>query len=112
MAHINLGILYSDHFKWNDAINAYKSAINISPIPLSATHFGIGFAYHQINRHEDAEKEFIKAISIDPSIVKAHYYLALTYLSLGKREETYGEYKLINELDKKLANDILNRIYK
>jgi Tfp pilus assembly protein PilF len=72
----------------------------------------MGLVYRQLNLNEKAEKEFIEVTSLNPGSTQAHYYLALTYLSLDKRDKAYDEYRIINAIDNKLSDKILNLIYK
>ena len=46
-----------------------------------------GQALYDTGRHEEAVQPLEKAIKIRPEHGKAHYYLALTYLKLGKQQE-------------------------
>ena len=43
-------------------------------------HIVIGGAYKETRYHEDAVREFKKALEMDPKVPHAHYFLALTYL--------------------------------
>ena len=47
-----------------------------------------GQAFYDKERYEEAVEPLENAIKIRPEHARAHYYLCLTYIKLGKREKT------------------------
>ncbi len=73
----NLGNLYVDLMRHDDAERSFLRAIELAP-DFALAHANLGGVYTEQGRQEDAITAFRKAIEIDPLYVKAHYHLAFT----------------------------------
>jgi hypothetical protein len=40
-----------------------------------------------------------RAVTVEPSLREAHYYLGLSYARLGRKEDSAAQLKITNELD-------------
>ncbi len=83
-----------------------------------------GKALYDVGRYEEAVQPLKKAIDIRPEHGRAHYYLALTYLKLGRKQEAVsllGDYlqhigktdKYIGPLDREAipkCEELLNQL--
>jgi tetratricopeptide (TPR) repeat protein len=56
-AYLQLGILHSERGRFEQAIRAYKKAIEVSP-QLGEAHYRLGLAYRRIGEESKAEQEF------------------------------------------------------
>src|SRR5260370_1690919 len=66
------------HQKYNDALVAYKQAIDLeSDNPVPVVHNNKGVTLHQLGRYEDALETFQEAIHLDPNDDPAYYKEAL-----------------------------------
>jgi tetratricopeptide (TPR) repeat protein len=79
-------------------------------------HVLIGRAYRQADLLPDAVEEFKKAIALDPSFPRAHYYLGITYLldeGQSKTNEALEEFKIevAANPDEFFANYYLGVVY-
>jgi len=76
---VALGDAYRSQLKSNDAYKAYSQALTLDPRSLSAT-VSTGVLWRYANNFEDSEKEFQKAIAIDPNYGPAYREWAETDL--------------------------------
>jgi len=83
------------------AFAAARKAADLAP-QSSEAHASLGFVtFWGMWEAADAEKEFRRAIQLDPNNVNAHHWYATFLHSLGRREESLSEI----ELARKLAPD-------
>jgi len=88
----NLGTAYSKSGMHEDAIKAYKQAVDLNPNYTKA-HYNLGTAYIKSGMFEDAIVAFQKTISLDPEFAKAHYNLGTAYSKTGMYENAIEAYK-------------------
>lgn len=77
-----LGDAYRSQLKNTDAYDNYQQALAINPKMVSAI-VATGVIWKQANNFEDSEKEYRKALAIDPNYGPAYRELAETYLRWG-----------------------------
>ncbi len=77
-----LGDAYRSQLKNTDAYDNYQQALVINPKMVSAI-VATGVIWKQANNFEDSEKEYRKALAIDPNYGPAYRELAETYLRWG-----------------------------
>lgn len=77
-----LGDAYRSQLKNTDAYDNYSQALSINPKMVSAV-VATGVIWKQANNFEDSEKEYRRAIAIDPNYGPAYRELAETYLRWG-----------------------------
>jgi len=68
-----------------------------------------------IQAASDVEEEieaYKQAIRINPDYVEAHYNLGLAYVLLNDRGSALKQYKILENLDTELANELFNFMYK
>ena len=83
--YYGLGWTFFDEEQHNQAIAAFKNAINIDH-NFKEGHNHLGVVYIKQKRYTEAIKALEKAIGIDESFKEAHFNLALAYLELGEFE--------------------------
>jgi len=79
--------LTMDH-KIHDAINTYKKSIEVNP-HNPAAYNNLGYLYFDMGMLDEALKEQLEAIRVDPNWSEAHYGLALIY----ERQRAYEKAK-------------------
>ena len=99
-AHYNLGILYADMKRYEEAENEYKRAIEINDD--AAAHNNIGNLYADMKRYEEAENEYKRAIEINDDAA-AHNNIGNLYADMKRYEEAENEYKRAIEIDENYA---------
>jgi tetratricopeptide (TPR) repeat protein len=86
MAYNNLGAVYSNLGRYEDAIEAYKQAIRVKP-DFAIADVGLGAVYSKLDRYEDAIEAHKQAIRINPNYATARYNLGAIYGKLGRYQE-------------------------
>jgi tetratricopeptide (TPR) repeat protein len=74
LAYTNLGLIYTDMQKYNDAALAYDKAIEICSYP--SAYFNRGTLEKMRGNDSLAEKDYIQTITLDPTFMKAYFGLA------------------------------------
>jgi tetratricopeptide (TPR) repeat protein len=94
-AHNNLGVLYLNMERYDDAINEFNSALkNMSYSTPERAYVNMGWAYYKKKNYKDAELNLKRAIQSAPDFFIAHYNLGLLYRDRGNYKEAIKEFKL------------------
>ncbi|RYY07449.1 MAG: tetratricopeptide repeat protein, partial [Sphingobacteriaceae bacterium] len=94
-----LGDAYRSQLKNTEAYDNYTQALAINPKMVSAV-VATGVIWKQANNYEDSEKEYRKALGIDPNYGPAYRELAETYLRWGRNSTlTVSEQKYKQAVD-------------
>ncbi len=109
--HFNLGVVYINLGQYEEAKEAFKQAIRLNP-DYTEAHFNLGVVYINLGQYGEAKEAFKQAIRLNPDYAEAHYGLGLIYLSLGDKSSALYEYKILKKLDRELANELFDSIYK
>jgi len=94
---------------YDKAVSYFKKAVKIDPRYANA-YFLIGYCNAQLGRYPDAFEAYKKAIQIKPDFILAHFFLGLIFLEARDRNHALEEYKILKDLDRNYANDLLNMI--
>jgi Flp pilus assembly protein TadD len=92
LAHGNLGIVYAEKGRLDDAIAEYKKAISIEPRYAEGYNY-LGTAYAEKGRLDDAIAEYKRAITIKPRYAEVYNNLAIVYANKGRLDNAIAEYK-------------------
>ncbi|MDD3472269.1 MAG: tetratricopeptide repeat protein, partial [Syntrophaceae bacterium] len=74
----DLGVSYGESGLYQEAIEAYKQAIQIQP-DNAATHNNLGTAYGKSGLHKESIESYKQAIQIEPNDAAAHFNLGLAF---------------------------------
>ena len=100
-------------FLWKEdydkALLYFKDAVKKDPRYANA-YFQIGYCNAQLGRYSDAFDAYKKAIQIQSDFVLAHFFLRLVYLEARDRNHALEEYKILRNLDRNYAHDLLSMI--
>jgi len=66
---------------------------------LAEAHTSLAFHYHQSWRWEESEKEFKRAITLNPNYPTTHHWYQILLRTLGREDEALAEIKRAQELD-------------
>jgi len=77
---------------------AGEKALELAP-ERAGSFLARGFGHLARNRYTEAERHFLKAIEIDPRLVRAYHYTARAALHQGQLEKSIRYYTLATELD-------------
>lgn len=84
--------------EWQNAITFYEQTIRYNPESYRIWN-NLGMAYADANRPEDAERAYLSAVSLDPSVAVAYHNLGNQYLALRRIEDAEENYLLALEKD-------------
>ncbi len=95
----NLGALYLDMHRWDDAIHSFrKASTNLLFGHPEIALTGMGFAYFRKGDVAKAESSYRKAISLAPRYPLAHLRLGEVYLARGKTDQAIDEFRQASTL--------------
>ena len=102
-AYTWLGLTLNYAGKHEEAIEIYKKAIRISPIPSANTLFRLCVAYRDWGRYEEGISAAKKAVHLEPDYLYAHTCLASCYALLDRDAEAKVESAEILRIDPKIS---------
>ena len=100
--HNNLGNVYLDQGRINEAIEEFQTALKLNPNYVEI-HGSLGNVYLDQGRINEAIKEFQTALKLNSKDVKAHNNLGIAYEKQGQIDEAIKEYKLALTLNPNYA---------
>jgi eukaryotic-like serine/threonine-protein kinase len=81
------------------AREAAAKALELDP-DLAEGHNSLAFVRHKLERNwAEAEREFLRAIELDPGYLWAHHWYALFLAAMGRHQESIAEIKRALEID-------------
>jgi len=91
-AYFRLGMTYTDHGRYMEAVEAFKQASRISP-NSARIYYEMGKAYSKLGNLQEATVAFNQAIGIRPEYAPAYYELGVAWSKLGNHHEARGAYE-------------------
>lgn len=107
--YIQLGIAYRATARWKDAAGAFEKSIELKPGNASVD-YQLGQVYEKLNDTDAALDTYREGIRLSPGYAPVHYALGLLYLKLGDADAAMSEYEILAGLNKKLADELYERI--
>jgi len=105
--YFKLGVYYFYQNKFDDAIHAFKKAIELKPDFAEAYH-NIGVSYYKQNNLDDAIAQFQKSIEVQDTYVTGHFSLALAYYEKKEYDLALSEFKKVVELNPQNVDALFN----
>jgi tetratricopeptide (TPR) repeat protein len=106
--HYKKGLLLAIGGMNEEAIEEFKNALK--KVPKHALSYqGIGVAYFQMRKYDDAESSFKKALDLDQNLWRAHNFLGVIYDYKKQYKKAVREYKTaisLKEDDGSLYNNL------
>ncbi len=96
------GVALLDSGKPDEAIRAFKQAIELSPKD-PPTHFMLGMAYWKTKSYSRSVDSFKRSLRLRPDWAEAHFRLGLAYYVLGQTKQAKEAYKKLLALNSPLA---------
>lgn len=97
-AHLSKGYAYYKKGDYINSENSIREALILNPVfPLAM--YTLGLVYIELDKDDDAIKEFKKAIGIMPNYSDAHFELAKIYLRSGKKSKALKHFTEVVESD-------------
>lgn len=97
-AYINLGTIYYNMRRLDDAEKCYQAAIAIDP-QYALALFNLANVYDEQGKLAEARRLYETAVQVAPSYGDAHYNLALVYEKLGLRSKAIPHWRTYLKLD-------------
>lgn len=110
-AHYYLGDSYYNLRRYTEAIDAYRQAIRIKP-DIGEAHYNLGNSCYKLGRYTEAIDAYKQTIRTMPDFAEAHLFLGLSYIRTRDKDLAFEEYRILKDLNKDLANKLLNVISK
>ncbi len=102
-AHNNIGMVYLDHARTDEAIASFERAIALKPDPR--TSINLAAAKAQKGLYDEALEMFHQVIDADPpSAAEAYYGIGNVYQRQGKLLEAVAQYQRAITVDPSLTN--------
>jgi protein O-mannosyl-transferase len=84
--HTNLGIAYDEAGRVNEAIAQYRAAISIADV-YPQVHYDLANSLVTAKQYDEAEKEYLKTIAMDPGFTLPYRNLYNLYGYLGEKDK-------------------------
>lgn len=111
IATLQKAVELSNSGKYTEAVTELQKVITNDPNNADA-YLSLGVVYTQLGNIDNAEQVLVKAISIKPDLLAAHYTLALIYEKKQMWPQAKSEWdKLLNCKDKNLAEIARKHVY-
>lgn len=110
-AQYELGSAYQELKQYAAAVPPLREALRLKPDDLKTLN-ELGKAYMFSDQYPQALAAFQQAIRLKPNEPVFHYHLGLTYCFMGKKSEAVQVQRGLQNMDKKLAADLLDTISK
>ena len=96
----NLGIAMAQQNRFEDAIAAYKKALNFPTYTTpEVAYYNMGEAFIRLNRPQEAQESFRAAIQLEPTMVAAQYGLGLALSQGGRRDDAKAAFRRARDMD-------------
>ena len=106
-AHFNLGNMFRELCRLDEAEISYVRAIAVNPGYIEA-HNNLGITLKELYRLDEAEVIYNKAITLNPSYPEAHNNLGITLQDLGRVDEAEVSYKQAITLKPEFSEALFN----
>jgi tetratricopeptide (TPR) repeat protein len=110
-AHYNLGALLARQGKDQEAITHYTEVLRINPNDAQV-HYEIGLILTRQGRNQEAVVHLTEVLRIIPNHGEAHLALGMLFLKMKKKELAFTQYKILQTINKNLANTLYQNISK
>ncbi len=85
-AQMNLGEMYMDRGRYEEAARCFGRAIQLDPKPPKP-HSNLGNAFLKLGRADDAEREQKMALHLDPNVAEVYFNLGLVQVARNRPTE-------------------------
>ncbi|MHB8108796.1 MAG: tetratricopeptide repeat protein [Syntrophorhabdaceae bacterium] len=106
-ANYNLGLLYSQQGRIDEAISRYQTAIALSP-GFYRPYNDLGNAYFNQGRLDDALKQYQQTLALKPDYAEPHNNIGIVYVKKGRYSEAIGEFLMALKLKPDYADAHVN----
>jgi len=95
------GFVFQQNKTLEEALRCYHEVIQLEPDQkiLAITHSNVGVLLKDLERYDEAESAFRKAIELDPSLAPVYYNLGIVLGNLERYDEAESAFRKAIELD-------------
>jgi tetratricopeptide (TPR) repeat protein len=86
------------------------AALSSAGASSSLVHRDLGIVYAAAGRNDEAVKELLKAIALDPADVSPHWRLAKLYQSMGRKEEAKAQFDIAGAVNQQKRRPLTQEI--
>ncbi len=108
VAYNNLGAVYDEEGKYEQALSTYSQTLELNRIYLPA-YFNRGNTYRSMGKYRESLADFDQAIKLAPNFSDAHNNRGLSYYELDEYEKAIADFNRAIELDSQYAKAYNNR---
>ncbi|MBF0554628.1 MAG: tetratricopeptide repeat protein [Nitrospirae bacterium] len=101
VAYYNLGIIYAEMGRYDDAIKCYENALRISPADCDTIH-NLGLALMNKGLPDEAAARFKRVVEINQGYVKSYVAYGNLLLKQNRLDEAMQQYKHAIEINPEL----------
>jgi serine/threonine protein kinase/tetratricopeptide (TPR) repeat protein len=95
--NITLGLIYSGTGRYNLAVKHYNLALSKDPLN-SAAYRGLAKTYESLNKNDEAESTFKRAIKLNTDYWAGYNDLGVFYYKNGRYEDAIEQFKMVIKL--------------
>ena len=107
----DLGISKLNNELYTQAIECFNFLLEDDPLDYEVYCLR-GRAYHGMQMYERAIKDYKISIKIDSSYAESYYYMGITDLQLGEKQEAIKNFEIASELGFDQAEAILRKYFR
>jgi tetratricopeptide (TPR) repeat protein len=100
---------YMDEGSYEKAVETLREVVRIDPNDAYAYSM-LGDAYWGYGHYEEAIVAYKQAMNLHIDDPHVRYQIALAYLKMGDKDSAMEEHKILKDIDKELANELLGVI--
>lgn len=104
-----LGNAYAFRQRFDEALNAYRQAVQLAP-DYEPAYPDLGAAYYRLQRHKEAAAAFEQAIRLKGDDANAYLGLGMAQLALGNKTGAQEQYRILQKLNPQSAALLLIEI--
>ncbi len=108
LAHANLGVALSQLGRHKAALIAFEKALVLG-YDHPTLRYNRGSSFAKLNLLEDAEKEYLKALEMNPRMVLAEYELGIVYVLLNKNHKALEQVNKLYNRNRKLSQKLFSK---
>ena len=109
--YYNLGWLYNDKERYDEAITVLLKAIEYDSED-AGYRVELGYAYYKKDQYEFAITQLNKAVSLDEESKLSYYYKGLCYVATNKKGDAMSMYYKLKEMESEEADELMGEIKK
>jgi tetratricopeptide (TPR) repeat protein len=107
MAHNNLGVVFKNEDKYDQAIFQYQETIRLKP-DFAQAHCNLAIVLFKEGRIDEAMTEFQEALRFDPQDSRTYYNYAVALAGNGRADEAIKQYEEATHIDPDYVGARLN----